>query len=174
MGAFHWLGINVKGATKDARIIAFDFECEKFNNIQTPKPLDYSNEHPRLSMWRENLCLFIQDSRDCSSQIFVMKEYGVIDSWSKMYSIPDQAPEKCKLFRLWSMVCFIDDAKILLQHMYRPKVVLYDTKSCKFDELELLEDLNGGVLKKWSDVHAYVPSLVPINHRTTNATSKIK
>ncbi|KAK9160081.1 hypothetical protein Syun_006422 [Stephania yunnanensis] len=169
MGAFHWLvfGFNLGDVPKDGRIITFDFECEKFNNIQTPKPLDFINENLRLSMWRENLCLFVQDLRDCSSHIFVMKEYGARDSWCKMYSIPDQTLKKYKRYRLWSMVCFIDDGKILLQHEHvsRPKVVLYDTKSCKFDELELREDLES-VLKKWSDVYAYVPSLVPIKDIT--------
>ncbi|KAK9140801.1 hypothetical protein Scep_010482 [Stephania cephalantha] len=168
-GAVHWLvSFLVTPPEEEDRIIAFDFGCEEFRTIPMPDRLMNNNGYKRLSAWGESICLFIKDCREWSSHVFVMKEYLVGDSWCKLYTIPEapippipEVPERNPCTKFWKIVCFIDDQKILLEQEGLCYLVLYDTRSCKFVELVLHEDLKNVLSEEYSAC-AYVPSLVPI------------
>ncbi|KAK9140712.1 hypothetical protein Scep_010393 [Stephania cephalantha] len=116
-GVVHWLGSFLNAATKpEKRVIAFDLECEEYRKIPLPDHQKNNiNDYARLNAWGESICLFIKDHRDWLSHIFVMKEYGVTDSWY--------------------------DNKLLLQQKGLHYLVLYDTKSSKTAKVNSGEDL---------------------------------
>ncbi|KAK9137898.1 hypothetical protein Sjap_008492 [Stephania japonica] len=167
-GAVHWLGsFFYTKIDKVKRVIAFDLGCEEFRKIPLPDHLKNSNEYSRLSIWGESICLFIKDCKERSSHIFVMKEYGVRDSWCKLCTIPEapipKAPKRnIPHAEYWSIVCFVDDHKILLQQKGLYNLFLYDTRSDKFVELELHKDIKNFFDEAYCFVCAYIPSLVPI------------
>ncbi|KAK9160184.1 hypothetical protein Syun_006525 [Stephania yunnanensis] len=131
-GAVHWLMcFFVTPTEEEDRIIAYDFGCEEFRTIPMPDRLTNNKEYKRLSKWGESICLFIKDCREWSSHIFVMKEYGVRDSWSKLYTIPEapiplipEAPCTNPRRQCWSLVCFIEDEKILLTGVYSIEILI--------------------------------------------------
>ncbi|KAI9182741.1 hypothetical protein LWI28_028418 [Acer negundo] len=74
-------------------IVSFDFANEVFEKIMLPDILSNDNGAKFVNVVSGNLCVFAAADWDFSAyELWVMMEYGVVDSWTKMCKI--KKPEK--------------------------------------------------------------------------------
>ncbi|XP_073129621.1 F-box protein At3g07870-like [Henckelia pumila] len=79
-GVLHWVGgIDITPGTNV--IYAFDLEEEKCVIIHLPPPLNIFNNDPMLGILNDHLCAVVGEE-DCSC-VWMMKDYGVVESWTK-------------------------------------------------------------------------------------------
>ncbi|XP_059663821.1 F-box protein CPR1-like [Cornus florida] len=83
-GASHWLLIENPNS-----ILSFDMASEVFREVMFPASV--ANETAMsISIFRESLSLFTYDRDLWEYCIWVMKEYGVVESWTKLFTIGRQ------------------------------------------------------------------------------------
>ncbi|XP_031098924.1 F-box protein At3g07870-like [Ipomoea triloba] len=95
-GKLHWLVTDVNG---DELICSFDLESETIQTIPSapPPPVVPEDDWIRRSIGVLGNCLCLCDNTERTSlDIWVMKEYGNGDSWTKEFSIG--APEEWMMF----------------------------------------------------------------------------
>ncbi|KAF6150291.1 hypothetical protein GIB67_033990 [Kingdonia uniflora] len=85
--AFHWIPLTENGLK--VHIVSFSLDSDKIEELPTPKlkePFSNKSGHYQLGVLRG--CLSIADcSRDdVVIDIWIMKEYNVKESWTKLYS----------------------------------------------------------------------------------------
>ncbi|XP_059628428.1 F-box protein CPR1-like [Cornus florida] len=81
-GSLHWLAY--KSSNHRYVICAFDLTDEKFRDVLVPRSLNYPNPETPNDLGVLGGCLTTLACRDCSQiDIWVMKEYGVSESWTK-------------------------------------------------------------------------------------------
>ncbi|XP_021743843.1 F-box protein CPR30-like [Chenopodium quinoa] len=85
-GAIHWMGYNRLNRGLSA-IVTFDVVDESFGEVKLPASLEGSNSSFRGLINRVcwDMLALIQVNSGCC-QIWVMKKYGVADSWTKMFT----------------------------------------------------------------------------------------
>ncbi|GJX13847.1 F-box associated domain containing protein [Tanacetum coccineum] len=150
-GALHWITVQT--------IVSFDLATETFGEILQPV---YDKEHYCLTLctfgeWLSVVCsdLF----RENRSDVWVMKVYGVQDSWTKLVSIPHQTITELPLCLM--TLCITQDGKILLK--LKNKLVLYDPKNSSLSEIQKIDT--------YSRAYSFVESLVspmPARSRDTH------
>ncbi|XP_059639620.1 F-box/kelch-repeat protein At3g23880-like [Cornus florida] len=87
-GVVHWVGRNVDSAS-DISILSFDMSSEVFCEMKLPgSPADdgWLVTNIVVSVLGESLCVVHFDSLVSEVKIWVMKEYGVVESWNKLIS----------------------------------------------------------------------------------------
>lgn len=120
-GALHWL-VKINSTMV---INALDLASETY--LQVPKP-DYSSFDNDYRLGTSSGCLFIQ-LPNCSAnqyELWVMKEYGVRESWTKSIIIPF-----CKLGRNhlhFSTVTWFSGKGIILFNFHERRFALYNAK----------------------------------------------
>jgi F-box interacting protein len=148
-GILHWSACNPGKFI--SVICSFDLKHEKFSSLMVPSCLRHGDNvsfYP--STFRESLSLI--DKTDYGvCRIWVMKEYGVSDSWQNLIVISSQ------LLDLSSVCYFRHDGEILCEISGNPKLVSYDCKDKRVTNIELLADC------LVTSVHTYVESLTLIN-----------
>ncbi|KAL9239554.1 hypothetical protein vseg_013864 [Gypsophila vaccaria] len=96
-GALHWIVLNKTGT--EGTIAAFLFDDEMFSFVSPPSVLssnDFSRPpHMSLAKLRSQLCFCVW-AYDGHCDIWVMSEYGVQESWRKLFVVsgPDFMPMK--------------------------------------------------------------------------------
>ncbi|MCD9559864.1 hypothetical protein HAX54_018190 [Datura stramonium] len=92
-GKIHWIGYKIDGERKKVKnvILAFDLSDEIFVELQLPDrmvigpPIEIN-----ITKFGESLAIYHFNgypwNRTCS--IWVMKEYGVVESWNKEFDVP--------------------------------------------------------------------------------------
>ncbi|KAK1370724.1 F-box domain-containing protein [Heracleum sosnowskyi] len=77
-GSLHWL------IEKPSIIAAYDVGNKNFSGVPLPiGDFDSSSEFPRLGILKGCLCLF-SNVINSISELYVMQEYGVVESWTKL------------------------------------------------------------------------------------------
>ncbi|XP_062016550.1 F-box protein CPR1-like [Rosa rugosa] len=128
-GALHWLAIRWEGDDVIFFVLAFDVGSESFREIMLPKTFKMEESlELRLSLSgdRKSIGLFVrfQDESDCFLDIWVMKEYCIDKSWTKLVILCPQGPQRS----LPNALCFRRNGEVVL--------VLED--SCELVSLELV------------------------------------
>lgn len=119
-GCIHWLA----STTSDYKsvIAAFDIVEEKFHQVPPPSSVDDKKfVFNRLVALGGCLCMF-PSSRSCETDVWVMKEYGVEDSWSKIMIIDSEESE----FR---PLCLLGKEQVVLvknEETVDEKLVMYN------------------------------------------------
>lgn len=122
-GALHWAASCDFGSSYSWTIVSLDLANESFGEVVQPV---YDEGDKDLSLgvlgeWLTVLCNYRGDRAD----VWVMKDYGVKDSWTKLVSVPYLTDPGRDQF---SVPLFISkDKKVLLQ--FGSKLVVYDSKS---------------------------------------------
>ncbi|CAK9153594.1 unnamed protein product, partial [Ilex paraguariensis] len=125
-GAIHWLGYCLKkqeGQSYSNVIIGFDVGGEIFKDLSLPKML--VDEYPlnlSISVCGEMITVFQYDSWPKSQRccVWVMKEYGVVESWSKQFTV--------ELSNIYAVLGFRRNGEVLIAKS-DGEVVLYNPKS---------------------------------------------
>jgi F-box interacting protein len=157
-GAIHWLGYHKRGWPNpcvEFVVVLFHICDEEFQVMKFPDQLisclkeNYAKEivvyGGLLALMEYNHHQYID-----FSNIWLMKEYGVAESWTKQFTI-DIKGEHIRL-----MFSFRNDRKILLKR--QEKLVLYDPETNKFTNLGT-EAPEGLIFAK----NTFVESLVLLN-----------
>ncbi|KAG6711552.1 hypothetical protein I3842_05G060600 [Carya illinoinensis] len=156
-GAFHFI-LTPDSPELNLYICSFDFDSEEFrSNLELPRPpLDNEEYHAWLGLGVLTDCLCVSiisglGDGNPDIEVWVMKEYGVTDSWTKVFVL------EYPMENLWSahgfkiikyrkneeIICFIDD-----------NIYSYDLKYANFRFLETI-----GTHSKFYAL-LYVPSFV--------------
>ncbi|PWA80878.1 F-box associated interaction domain-containing protein [Artemisia annua] len=146
-GALHWTGCNLEH--ESWKIISLDLAKETYGEVLQPV---YDKGQKVLKLGALGHCLSVT----CNylykgADIWVMKVYGVKDSWTKLFYIPCNLPDCGRLYQFVVPLCISNDGKVLLQ--YRSKLVVYDTHNSSSTEISW--DFDG-----WNEICIVVESLV--------------
>ncbi|OVA20844.1 F-box associated domain [Macleaya cordata] len=86
-GALHWIASrHVEGSEASKVIVSFDIGDEIFHELPLPNGLDDKMEI-NVGVLGGGLCLLGNLYKVCVD-VWVMKDYGVIESWTKLFTIP--------------------------------------------------------------------------------------
>ncbi|PIA28136.1 hypothetical protein AQUCO_07200047v1 [Aquilegia coerulea] len=146
-GALHWLTHSSKV------IVSFDIKDEAFREIVQP---DGISKNVTIGELGRLLCLF-----DClvpgrEFEIWVMKEYGVVNSWTKPCTIqPGSCLYLVRLYTRLTVIGVVNQEELLLDIDWGSKLLLYNTKNKSFKSLE-----RPALFHRYYDCYAYIGSLI--------------
>ncbi|XP_026384037.1 F-box protein CPR1-like [Papaver somniferum] len=181
-GAVHWVakkGMNKMDPTKATKVIvSLDIAEEVTKEIQMPSCF---KTHPvsveDLGVLGEDLYLSVEDDREDKFDVWVMKEYGVADSWTKMLSVSREeinwlSPKAnywhslqelewlsltpLQLFRKKGEILFVVECH--LGDYNESSLVSYDQKNGKVSRISNVQDI-----PDYFSAETYVESLVSVN-----------
>ncbi|KAM7503717.1 hypothetical protein LguiB_002621 [Lonicera macranthoides] len=110
-GALHWI---VRDESSDKLICAFEIESEGFGFVDPPVTFDWKKrkrfDWSNVGAFRGCLCICASDALDFRPdyEVWVMKEYGVKDSWVKEFLIKSPLVEWWNPYRRFELLKFID------------------------------------------------------------------
>ncbi|KAK3217820.1 hypothetical protein Dsin_011790 [Dipteronia sinensis] len=156
-GAIHWefyYGDNFKDQSQNKVIIAFDLAKENFKTLQLPIT---ENVRCIVGLFGSYLCMLGKGIAD-TYQLWVMKEYGVQESWTKIltFTSPSGFPKP---------VCYLNNTNIPMMHKYLEGLVFYNPEHRELKNIEV--DVTQGFL-----VYRYVESLVSPNYNNHFTTEE--
>ncbi|XP_050232608.1 F-box protein CPR1-like [Mercurialis annua] len=167
----HWI-VSEPDDIKDRLIVSFNLEDERFRAVPIPDVLKHE-EYLLVELGEVGGCLSMStdDEREFLVEIWVMKEYGIIESWIRIFST--YKPNLCLKSLLTSHVKPIGYSKT-------GDKLLLDVNSCNLFDYDLKEEeenqtspyepdkrirrieILGGWIK-WDYSFICVRSLVPVN-----------
>ncbi|PIA34200.1 hypothetical protein AQUCO_03800053v1 [Aquilegia coerulea] len=84
-GALHWVGCKRLTDLTHKVILAFDIGSRVFQEVHLPADYVHCNLcRMTLLVLDDSLCLFCE--RDLLAEVWLMKEYGVRESWTKLFT----------------------------------------------------------------------------------------
>ncbi|KAI3469945.1 hypothetical protein Pfo_026608, partial [Paulownia fortunei] len=134
-GKLHWL-VDCDGCLD---IVSLDLASERYGKVGTPHIADngsctnmeYDDPCLTLGLFSGSLCLLFDDHKTCVD-LWVMKEYGIKDSWTRLFIIPHLGTPGFypHMLRLWLLNNDENNDEILLSHgcliiIYNPKDNIY-------------------------------------------------
>ncbi|EEF30092.1 F-box protein At3g07870 [Ricinus communis] len=163
-GRLHWLSCRYRNQSL-RRLISFDLADEQFREVPCPVGASFGRHCSHLATLRGCLSGVVQGFRRL--YIWVMKEYGVKESWVKEFTIGVKLPRELEPYPNQSInlqefhlplsqtkvLCLLNNGEILLEFRCGT-LVCYDTKSGAFKELIIFQDL-----PEWSNAIVHVGSL---------------
>ena len=86
-GALHWMAYMVEGQVMRWRssIMSFDVNTETFRKLALP---NYTGDSYCIALFKGKLAFTLHDGHGSQYSIWVMKEYGVVESWNKIFVLP--------------------------------------------------------------------------------------
>jgi len=106
-------------------ILSLDLEKGSYQHLLLPNS---NNDSSMLSLIRDCLCL--SASSDMFMDVWIMKEYGDQESWTKLYVVPDIQDQGLKPFK--ALYIYEDDQLLLEFYAMEGgniKLVVYDSKT---------------------------------------------
>lgn len=149
-GALHWVGSQTMFDTCDL-IVAFDLGVEEYRLVPLPTDEDLSLDY--LGVLEDCLCLCSSDD-DCFD-VWVMKDYGVKESWTKLFSITE--PEVIIYSDYVAPLCYSKSGGEVLLVQDDNQLIWYDLKEKRVRDVQIR-----GMVDSF-EAQIYVGSLVPIN-----------
>ncbi|CAH9071855.1 unnamed protein product [Cuscuta europaea] len=155
-GKIHWAARSSSSLTSSWEIVYLDLSKEVYGKVSHP---DYGEGSYDLTLGVVcgDLCVLCQ-YENAHMDLWVMKEYGVAESWTKMVTIPRLDEPKDKSF--CSSLCIADTGDVVL--LCGSTIVVYDpkTKALRYPEIANFGDI--------LEAETYVESLVsPVSDRET-------
>ncbi|PIA50248.1 hypothetical protein AQUCO_01300767v1 [Aquilegia coerulea] len=166
-GVIHWLGMYASVTSYSQRIVSFDLAKDEFSDLQLRGIVRETGSRiwKQLGVFEECLCIYLVNKKNNKIDLFMMKEYGVEESWTKMFTISDQLIQNMLNFQV---ICITQDRKVLVQwnnndgDLFNNDLALHDPKHgwCKCGDIKI----QGLPKRFWrSGIVTYVKSLVTIN-----------
>ncbi|XVF78152.1 hypothetical protein PTKIN_Ptkin14bG0106300 [Pterospermum kingtungense] len=150
-GAFHWMGYKEQGGGFRCMILGFDLSTEQFFALRLPESLIFSSSMKlSIKKYNESTIAVLKTDREnvYHQELWVMKEYGAVGSWSKMLHLTDQSgfgsrPE---------VIGFRKNGEVLLR-VDREKIVSVDLNCQQMEPREI------NLQVEHFSVHQYVEGL---------------
>ncbi|CAL5369162.1 unnamed protein product [Camellia sinensis] len=133
-GAVHWVVYSQSNSVFCNVVLLFDTGSEVFREMRLPNklvsefPLDLS-----VAVYGDSISVFHYDnrgpctSRDC--EVWIMKEYGVVESWFKQFSV-------CLVEGISNVLGFRYNGELLVE-MWNKKVVSYQPANKRVKTIEI-------------------------------------
>lgn len=163
-GALHWIG---KASSKV--IVAFKISSERLLDVPLPEVIMVPPENGEeldihVGVLGDCLCLAVL-VRDIRSDVWVMQEYGVRESWTKQFTITqDQLSIRWDMYKfkpIWSF----ENGEILINT--HTDLILYDKVSGRVRKVYFPDTaLRGNLDILPKNIESYVVSLVPLKSGT--------
>ncbi|CAK9171077.1 unnamed protein product [Ilex paraguariensis] len=154
-GAVHWIGYDPCVAKGDcALVVSFDMSDEIFRGMLLPDSLVQCGWDLTVSVFGEMLSVYHYEygSRKQFCSVWVMKEYGVIEAWTKLYSIDLHGG-------LQKLIWFRKNEEVILVTV-RGKLITYDLNTLQMRGL----GLRGAIDSVYVD--NYMESLVLVEEQS--------
>ncbi|KAK2654291.1 hypothetical protein Ddye_014147 [Dipteronia dyeriana] len=136
-GAIHWAKHNSRRA---AEIIAFDLVEEKFKTLPLPSVPEEEYRYSLLGVFRGYLCSSKANRSNNSWQFWIMKEYGVKESWTRILKVDLTGFSFCHLQPL----CYLKDSNKVVLYKYTEfgvntyeRLVFYNQEYQKVKEIDV-------------------------------------
>ncbi|KAI8561470.1 hypothetical protein RHMOL_Rhmol04G0342300 [Rhododendron molle] len=155
-GSPHWVACGITDIDGYYfRIACFDVMEEKFKEV--PMPI-YEEKVHLFKVGVLDGCLCMVDSRLESLTFWVMKEYGVKESWTKLFVVSNVPPNEPgePLINYCELLCFTKDGEFVLKLRSgtSAKFAIYNPKRKTYKRIEKPENWKG------HEIDIYVESLV--------------
>ncbi|XP_074313587.1 F-box protein CPR1-like [Silene latifolia] len=170
----HWIMLKKKRSTKIRIILMFDLHTEEFREISYPNnSLKRHDEGVlELTVSGGRLCTLVNhysSNRSSTVSMWVMKEYGLVESWTKLYEIVGEQIST-KHFRIITHLSRRRDSEevLLLKYDNDQELVWYNLKNKSISGKAVDFGTQIYVIDTWT----CIPSLAPIpgndpnKHRT--------
>ncbi|KAK9285776.1 hypothetical protein L1049_024977 [Liquidambar formosana] len=158
-GALHWLANDANYV--DYLIASFDLAGEKFKEVEKPNLGDEKSNFT-IGVLGGCLCVFHYHHENGSkaSTIWVLKQYGVKESWTKTITIPHFGVPKC--LNYFVPLCITKNGELLMRvngnKLYEAYLVMYNPIE---KTLKIFRDLM--ITDGWFRAATYIESLVSPN-----------
>ncbi|KAF5200319.1 F-box protein cpr1 [Thalictrum thalictroides] len=136
-GVIHWLAkptVATDGRFSSVPIVSFDVTSEKFREVQMPD-FDCTFDLMSFGVLEECLCVYVRCD-DMHVDGFMMKEYGVKESWTKIFSVGLSSNSYTRFKALW----FTNDGDLYLQTCpTNDYIILYEPGKERMMRLKLCD-----------------------------------
>lgn len=150
-GAVHWVGYDpcvVKGNDSCGLIVAFDLRDEVFREVMLPSCLEQCAWDVHITVFWGKLAVLHYDygAHKNFCTVWVMEEYGLADSWTKLYTVDLRGG-------LRNLIGFLRNG-VVIGTTVRGKLLSYDPITSRIENLRLRGAIGG------FHVDSYMESLV--------------
>ncbi|KEH32860.1 putative F-box domain-containing protein [Medicago truncatula] len=137
-GTINWLVYNEYH--KEIQIVSLDLGNESYKEVLLPKEVDVSTLRWHLGVLRDCLCLVF------GHDVWIMKEHGNKDSWTKLYSV-SYMRDHLSSYATIEVLHIFEDGRVLLDSISTEectkKLVFYNSRNgtTKFSEPKIMHDV---------------------------------
>ncbi|KAL5578395.1 hypothetical protein UlMin_020094 [Ulmus minor] len=150
--ALHWVVYPKEASIASQFILAFDVASEEYRKVPIPHT-DYGNGRPFCVVGTLGGCLCVNYILHWKcTDVWVMKEYGVKESWTKLFSVSNCCSDFLRSFTYWKT-----SDKVLMNHI-NEEYILYDLKTKRYQSVEV------PLMPEDFDPKTCVQSLVGLNN----------
>lgn len=159
-GNLHWLAYDY---SKGRPLIScFDLETELFTYLSLPRLEETGDVWDFRSLSALSDCLGLCDN-SCKKEIVIwlMKDYGVEKSWTKVYVIARTGPlfDRLEFIR---RVKVLDDGDVLIKMELPSQIVCYSSKTKAIQETNQIELCNDDRTYTGASEVGYTPGFLPL------------
>ncbi|OMO79003.1 hypothetical protein COLO4_24613 [Corchorus olitorius] len=124
-GSLHFLATQVSGPTKIKVIVSFNLAQEKIEEVVAVPDHLQEKDDAVLGVSGDCFCIFFSDYSADLYEGWVMKEFGVKSSWTRLFSNPI---EPFPGYKYWqNALCYTKSGKVVIDHDGW-ELLLYDPK----------------------------------------------
>ena len=154
-GTLNWI-VGKDGVNSNQRVIlSVDLEKETYGEVLLPQHDDYGVCNPMMHVLSNCLCVCSDNHAETHLAVWIMKEYGVAESWTILTIIPhEKLIWDCPTQPIVEPLFVSKDGVHLLRTM-RSKLVLCNLNNGGVDYPRI-----SGILETGSGLHIYYESLV--------------
>ncbi|KAK9943834.1 hypothetical protein M0R45_009429 [Rubus argutus] len=139
-GALHWLEFRSPYYSDGSTIVSFDLAKEEFRE-------DMSLMYPASRVLTIRNCISVislQSGSPLWVKIFMMKEYGVEESWTEVLTLPIDTPIRRNrlddVLTLMKPLCILENGQVLVSNALKQvHLRLYDPKEKAYRDVHVLE-----------------------------------
>ncbi|AES69468.1 F-box/kelch-repeat protein At3g23880 [Medicago truncatula] len=152
-GTINWLSYDISSRLLNA-IVSLDLENESYQNLLLP---DTDKQRESLGKLRDCLCLFTSSSSDMLVEVWIMKEYGNKEPWTKLYNIPYMGDQVLYPYSKSCCYAISDDDQVLMdfEEFLTLKLFVYDSKNGTFNIPEFQH-----ISSSYLNPEVYIESLI--------------
>ncbi|XP_058225939.1 F-box protein At3g07870-like [Rhododendron vialii] len=158
-GSLHWIYTEENGSNS---IVSFNFDIEKFQSVPPPPFKLWKIDKEMTGEWVLGVlggCLCVCDGSGFEKlKIWVMKEYGVQESWSKEFCFITQTNEGRWIYGTYDPICLLRNGAVVLFHSSSGALFYHDPKKHGF---KFLKPQDGYKSPKYVAI-AHIPSFISL------------
>jgi F-box interacting protein len=149
-GTINWMVFDVWNS-RLTTIVSLDLEKESYQIL--PQPDLEGNVWTNIGMLRDCLCIF-DSSNGMFFDVWIMKEYGNRESWTKLYRLPPMRNQLFYAIAAYTKVLYMYEDDQMLVDYNDSGVVVYDYKN-NTSNIPEIENMN-----RLMDPKVYIESLI--------------
>lgn len=156
-GAMHWLYSERNGVKDSRRIVSFDLDKEQFDfhDVASPACAHRKSCYWDMTVVGRYLCLCTIASDHCCT--WVMKDYGVWESWTKLFDIDIAIDQLGRHFSLYRPLIQLNNGALLIFGDFYSKLIYFDQLGgLRFKRLKFR-----GIASRFEAI-AHIPSFISL------------